>query len=104
MMTPSHTWIRPPVMPGHRGRYVYPVFSKHPWLKAGHKEFQDATWFVDTGFLRVFSYPLESGDPLTALRGKYNVILAHAEKWRRNCSVRPPLQERTASWIRHPPP
>jgi putative ABC transport system permease protein len=53
-----------------------------PWLKAGHKEFQDATWFVDTGFLRVFSYPLESGDPLTALRGKYNVILAHemAEK------------------------
>jgi hypothetical protein len=40
-----------------------------PWLKAGHKESQDATWFVDTGFLRVFSYPLESGNPLTALRG-----------------------------------
>ncbi len=49
----------------------------NPWLKAGHKEFQDETWYVDTGFFRVFSYPLETGEPLTALRGKYNVVLGH---------------------------
>ncbi len=40
-----------------------------PWLKAGTKEFQDNTWFVDTGFFRVFSFPLEYGDPGTALCG-----------------------------------
>lgn len=49
----------------------------NPWLKAGQKEFEDRTWYVDTGFFRVFSYPLQSGDPLTALRGKYNVVLGH---------------------------
>jgi putative ABC transport system permease protein len=53
-----------------------------PWLKAGDKEFQDATWFVDTGFFRVFSFPLETGDPATALLDKYSVVLSHemAEK------------------------
>lgn len=50
---------------------------ENPWLKAGNKEFQDDSWYVDTGFFRVFSYPLESGDPLTALRDKYNIILSH---------------------------
>ena len=53
-----------------------------PWLKAGTKEFQDDTWYVDTGFFRVFSFPLEYGDPRTALRNKFNVVLSHemAEK------------------------
>ncbi|GGB19651.1 ABC transporter permease [Puia dinghuensis] len=48
-----------------------------PWLKAGDKEFQDKTWFVDTGFFRVFSFPLEYGDPATALRNKANIVLSH---------------------------
>ncbi|HVU54562.1 MAG TPA: ABC transporter permease [Puia sp.] len=48
-----------------------------PWLKAGDKEFQDQTWFVDTGFFQVFSFPLEYGNPGTALRDKYSVVLGH---------------------------
>lgn len=48
-----------------------------PWLKAGSKEFQDNTWFVDPGFFRVFSFPVEYGDPKTALRNKFDVVLSH---------------------------
>ncbi len=48
-----------------------------PWLKVGDKEFQDQTRFVDTGFFHVFSFPLEYGDPTTALRDKYSVVLSH---------------------------
>jgi len=48
-----------------------------PWLKVEGKEFQDQTWFVDTGFFRVFSFPLEYGDPSTALRDKYSIVLSH---------------------------
>lgn len=48
-----------------------------PWVKVGNKEFQDATWFVDSGFLRVFSFPLERGDAGSALRDKFNVVLSH---------------------------
>ncbi|HEV3412632.1 MAG TPA: ABC transporter permease [Puia sp.] len=53
-----------------------------PWLKAGTKEFQDWTSFVDSDFLRVFSFPLETGNAATALRDKYSVVLSHemAEK------------------------
>lgn len=47
-----------------------------PWLKAGEKEFHDQTWFVDPGFFRVFDYPLQTGDPATALRDKFNVVLS----------------------------
>lgn len=48
-----------------------------PWLKVGDKEFQDQTTFVDTGFFQVFSLPLEYGDPTSALRDKYSVVLSH---------------------------
>jgi len=48
-----------------------------PWLKAGGNEFQDQTTYVDTGFFRVFSFPLEYGDASTALRDKYSVVLSH---------------------------
>ena len=53
-----------------------------PWLKIGAKEFQDQTMFVDTGFLRVFSFPLLTGNKETALRDKYSVVLSYemAEK------------------------
>lgn len=55
---------------------------RYPWLKAGDREFQDMTRYVDTGFFRVFSFPLEYGDPATALREKFSVVLSHemAEK------------------------
>ena len=48
-----------------------------PWLKAGSKEFQDNTWFVDPGFFQVFSFPVESGDVKAALRNKFDVVLSH---------------------------
>jgi putative ABC transport system permease protein len=55
---------------------------RYPWLKVEDREFQDVTRYVDTGFFRVFSFPLEYGDPTTALREKFNVVLSHemAEK------------------------
>jgi putative ABC transport system permease protein len=53
-----------------------------PWLKAGSKEFQENTWFVDPGFFQVFSFPVAYGDPKTALHNKFDVVLSHemAEK------------------------
>jgi len=48
-----------------------------PWLKVENREFQDLTRYVDTGFFHVFSYPLEYGDPATALRDKFSVVLSH---------------------------
>lgn len=48
-----------------------------PWLKNGAKEFQESTWYVDTAFFKVFTYPLEYGNPATALRDKYSVVLGH---------------------------
>jgi putative ABC transport system permease protein len=48
-----------------------------PWLKVSDAQFQDQSWYVDTGFFRVFSFPLEYGDPATALLDKHNVVLGH---------------------------
>jgi len=48
-----------------------------PWLKVGEGQFQEKSWYVDTGFFRVFSFPLEYGDPATALLEKHNVVLGH---------------------------
>ena len=48
-----------------------------PWLKNGEKEFQQQTWYVDSGFLKVFTFPLAQGNASTALRDKYSVVLSH---------------------------
>jgi putative ABC transport system permease protein len=48
-----------------------------PWLKAGTKEFQENTWYADSAFLKVFSFPLEYGDPNTALSAKNNIVISH---------------------------
>lgn len=48
-----------------------------PWLKYGEKEFQQQTWHVDSGFFKVFTFPLAYGNPHTALNDKYNVVLSH---------------------------
>jgi putative ABC transport system permease protein len=47
-----------------------------PWLKAGEKEFQDNTWFVEPDFFRVFSFPLVFGNPQTSLQDKHSVVLS----------------------------
>lgn len=48
-----------------------------PWLKTGDKEFQQQTWYVDTGFLQVFTFPLAKGNAATALQDKFNVVLSY---------------------------
>ncbi|MBS1661291.1 MAG: ABC transporter permease [Bacteroidetes bacterium] len=55
----------------------------YPWLKAGDKEFQESTMFVDSGFFKVFSYPLEAGNAATAFQEKNSIVLSHevAEKF-----------------------
>lgn len=48
-----------------------------PWLKNGEKEFQEQTWYVDSGFFKVFTFPLAHGNAAGALRDKYSVVLSH---------------------------
>jgi putative ABC transport system permease protein len=47
-----------------------------PWLKNGEKEAQERTVYGDTGFFRVFSFKLKEGNPATALRDKFNVVVS----------------------------
>src|SRR5687768_9725690 len=42
-----------------------------PWLKNGEKEFQQQSWYVDSGFFKVFTFPLAQGNAASALREKY---------------------------------
>jgi putative ABC transport system permease protein len=48
-----------------------------PWLKNGEKEFQQQSWYVDSGFFKVFTFPLAQGNAANALREKYSVVLSH---------------------------
>ena len=48
----------------------------NPWLKYGEKEAQENTVFVDTGFFRVFSFPLKYGNAATALNDKFSVVIS----------------------------
>jgi putative ABC transport system permease protein len=48
-----------------------------PWLKNGEKEFQQQSWYVDSGFFKVFTFPLSQGNASHALREKYSVVLSH---------------------------
>ncbi|ANI89880.1 hypothetical protein A9P82_11635 [Arachidicoccus ginsenosidimutans] len=50
-----------------------------PWLKVGNKEFQDETYFVDSSFFKVFSFPLKYGKIQSILSNKYNVVLSEEE-------------------------
>jgi putative ABC transport system permease protein len=47
-----------------------------PWLKYGENEIQENTKYVDTGFFRVFSFPLKYGNANTALRDKFSVVIS----------------------------
>ena len=48
----------------------------YPWLKYQDKEFQETTDFVDTSYFKVFRFPFRYGNPRTALKGKYDVVLS----------------------------
>lgn len=48
----------------------------YPWLKAGDKELQETTDFVDTGFFDVFRLPFKYGNAATALKDKFWVVLS----------------------------
>jgi putative ABC transport system permease protein len=48
-----------------------------PWLKYGEKEVQEQrNFFVDSGFFRVFSFPLKYGNTANALKEKFDVVLS----------------------------
>jgi len=47
------------------------------WFQNGDKEVQEPVMHVDTGFFKIFSFPLEKGNPATALQNKSSIILAH---------------------------
>lgn len=46
-----------------------------PWLAYNNLEFQENTRYVDPEFFDVFSLPLKYGDPKTALKEKYSILL-----------------------------
>lgn len=48
----------------------------NPWLKYNEKEAQESTMYVDSGFFRVFSFPLKYGNPATALQDKFSVVIS----------------------------
>lgn len=48
----------------------------YPWLKYGDREFQETTEFADTGYFRVFPFPFKYGNPASALKEKYSVVLS----------------------------
>ncbi|HET7115052.1 MAG TPA: FtsX-like permease family protein, partial [Hanamia sp.] len=48
----------------------------YPWLKYNNKEFQETTDFVDTGYFKVFQFPFKYGNPATALRDKFSIVLS----------------------------
>jgi putative ABC transport system permease protein len=47
-----------------------------PWLKYNDKEFQETTQFVDTGYFKVFRLPFKYGNPATALKDKFSIVLS----------------------------
>ena len=47
-----------------------------PWLKYNNKEFQETTEFVDTGYFKVFQFPFKYGNPTTALKDKFSIVLS----------------------------
>jgi len=48
----------------------------NPWLKYGEKEAQESTAYVDTGFFKVFTFPLKYGNAATALKDKFSAVIS----------------------------
>ncbi|QEC52468.1 putative ABC transport system permease protein [Anseongella ginsenosidimutans] len=47
-----------------------------PWLTFGEKEIQEQTYYVDTAFLEVLSFPMKEGNAATALDKEYSVVIS----------------------------
>ena len=47
-----------------------------PWLKYDAAEVQDRTVYVDSGFFKIFSFPLAEGNASRALHDKYAVVIS----------------------------
>jgi len=61
---------------------IMPPWGK-PVLQSGDKQFFQEGFFVDSGFLSTFSFPVISGDPATAMDGPAKIVLTKsiAEKY-----------------------
>ena len=54
----------------------------NPWIAYGGKSVQESTDYVDSTFFQVFSFAFKYGNPGTALRNRYSIVLG--EKVARN--------------------
>ena len=54
----------------------------NPWIAYGGKNVQESTSYVDSTFFQVFSFAFKYGNPSTALRNRYSIVLG--EKVARN--------------------
>lgn len=54
----------------------------NPWIAYGGKSVQESTDYVDSTFFQVFSFAFKYGNPSTALRNQYSIVLG--EKVARN--------------------
>jgi len=76
-------WPNTPMVMGPVLKKEYPQveeMTRMNWVGAfvlsnGDKHLQTQGYLVDTGFLRIFSYPLLQGDPRTALNNPHSIIL-----------------------------
>lgn len=48
-----------------------------PWIEYNESEFQERTSYVEPEFFKVFSLPLKYGNPETALKNKYSIVLTN---------------------------
>ncbi len=51
-----------------------------PWLKYGTKEVQEDTRYAEADFFKVFSFPFVEGNPATAFRDKFSVVISSEVK------------------------
>ncbi|WP_423147758.1 ABC transporter permease [Rubrolithibacter danxiaensis] len=51
-----------------------------PWLKYGSKEVQEDTRYVEEDFFKVFSFPLAEGNPATAFKDKFSIVISQNVK------------------------
>ncbi len=47
-----------------------------PWLKYGSKEVQEDTKYAEADFFKVFSFPFAEGNPKTALKDKFSIVIS----------------------------
>ncbi len=50
----------------------------NPWISYGGKNVQESTTYVDSTFFQIFSFGFKHGNPATALRNRYSIVLTEA--------------------------